>query len=188
MCKANIAAYDKFILPHGNDWRLSWPLLTDCIELSTETVPSLACRFGYYRHHGGQTGGRFIWIDIVIIRHNNTYINYFGSPDVQTEEKGSENIRAQTHGHAKRSCRCRFRHIVPRKSILRRQGSPSGPLRDAAPAQHRRTIDRRSGNQLRRFAPNCLSSSVGIRKSGFKWPSPQTPWPQGRTQALRRTH
>jgi hypothetical protein len=123
-----------------------------------------------------------------LMRHNNTYTNCLGWSDGQTEEKRSENIRTQTDGYAEPSCSRCIRHMVQRESILRSQGSPSGPLRDAAPAQRRGALDRRYSDQLRRFASHRLPGAVGIQTSWLKWSASQTPWTQRRTQAFRGGH
>jgi hypothetical protein len=131
---------------------------------------------------------RTYWIDNATVRHNNTYSRSPGPSNGQTEENRSENRRAETDRYSKSSSRYRLRHTVQRESVLRPQGSPSGPIRDAAPAQHRGGLDRRRSGQLWCFASNGLPNSVGIRKSRSQWPTSQTPRTEGRTQALRRGH
>ena len=121
------------------------------------------------------------------MRHNTIYI-LLGSSDGQGEENRSENNRAQADGHAKPSSRRCIRHSVQRESILRPKGSPSGPLRDAAPAQRGGALDRRHSNQLRRFPTHRLPGSVGVRTSWPEWAVSQTPWTQRRTQAFRGGH
>ena len=126
-----------------------------------------------------------IRLTITAMRHNNTYTDCLGRSDGQTKENRSENIRTQTDRYAELSCRRCIRPIVQRESILRFQGSPSGSLRDAAPAQRRGALNRRHSDQLRRFAPNRLPGSVGVRTSRPEWSASQTPWPQRRTQTFR---
>jgi hypothetical protein len=121
------------------------------------------------------------------MRHNTAYI-WRGRSDAQSEEKRSENHRAQADGYAKLASRRHIRHIVQRESILRSQGSSSGPLRDAAAAQRRGAFDRRHSDQLRSFAPHGLSGSVGVRTSRPEWSASKTSWTQRRTQAFRGGH
>ena len=121
------------------------------------------------------------------MRHNTIYI-LLGSSDGQGEENRSENNRAQADGHAKPSSRRCIRHSVQRESILRPKGSPSGPLRDAAPAQRGGALDRRHSNQLRRFPTHRLPGSVSVRPSWPEWSASQTPWTQRGTQAIRGGH
>src|SRR5437879_9547406 len=94
----------------------------------------------------------------------------------QTEKARSENTGVETDWHPQPSPRLCFRHSVQRESILRSQGSSSGPLRDAAPTQRRGSLDRRCGSQVRRFAPHCLSGSGCIPAS---WPERLLPTHRG---------
>jgi hypothetical protein len=117
------------------------------------------------------------------MRHNNTYTS-----GGKTEKARSENARVETDWHAQPSPRFRLRHLVQRKSVLRSQGSSSGPLRNAASAHHGRSLDRRCRYEVRCFTPHRLSGSGGIPAS---WPerfAAKTPWSQSKTQAVFRGH
>src|SRR2546422_10133613 len=120
------------------------------------------------------------------MRHNNIYTSYAERSDGQAEKARSENAGTQTDWYPQPSSRLCFRHPVQRESILRPQGSSSGPLRDAAPTQRGGSLDRRCGYQLRHFAPHRLSGSGGIPASWPERPASQAPWAQGRAQAIRR--
>src|SRR3989449_8303320 len=119
---------------------------------------------------------------------NNTIYILLGSPEGKGEENRSKNNRAQADGHPNPSSRRCIRHSVQRESILRPKGSPSGPLRDAAPAQRGGALDRRHSNQLRRFPTHRLPGSVGVRTSWPEWAVSQTPWTQRRTRSCRGGH
>src|SRR6185437_17145418 len=99
------------------------------------------------------------------MRHNNTDIVKTELPDGQAEKARSENPGVETDWHPQPSSRLCLGHSVQRESILRSQGSSSGPLRDATAAQHGRSLDCRSGYEVRRFAPDRLSSAGGIPAS-----------------------
>src|SRR5713226_7137185 len=122
------------------------------------------------------------------MRHNIIYISNAERSDGQTEKARSENAGAETDWRPQPSPRLCFRHFVPRESILRSQGSPPGPLRDAAPAQRGGSLDRQCGYQLWRFTPHGLSGPGCIPASRPERPASQAPWTQRRAQAVRRSH
>src|SRR2546429_2383261 len=121
------------------------------------------------------------------MRHNNTYMGR-GRSDPKSKETRPKKNRPRADGHANPSSRRCIRHSVQRESILRPKGSPSGPLRDAAPAQRGGALDRRHSDQLRRFPTHRLPATVAVRTSWPKWSASQTPWTQRRTQAFRGGH
>src|SRR6266480_2609165 len=127
------------------------------------------------------------------MRHNNIYTYSAERSDGQTEKARSENVRSENAGvetdwRPQPSPRLCFRHFVPRESILRSQGSPPGPLRDAAPTQRGESLDRRCGYQVWRFAPHRLSGPGCIPASRPERLASQAPRTQRRAQAVRRSH
>jgi hypothetical protein len=181
MCKVNIAAYDRRILPHwqriGARGYLVW--------------------LGVFRNNAyvlkekdsiRGNGLQFVLDLIGRMRHNNTYTICTQLSDGKAEKARPQNTGAQTHRYPELAPRIDFRRLVQREPILRPQGSSPGALRNAAPARRGRKLDRRCGYQLRCFAPHLLSVAGGIPTSGPKRTASQAPWAKGRTQALHQRH
>src|SRR6185312_13136011 len=122
------------------------------------------------------------------MRHNNTYILPDEKSDAQTETARPENAGVKADWHTQPSSWFCFRHSVQTESILRSQGSSSGPLRDAAPTQRGGSFDRRCGNQVWRFAPHCLSGPGGIPASWPQRTTSQAPWAQRTAQTFGRRY
>src|SRR6516162_6505462 len=118
------------------------------------------------------------------MRHNNTYTRrrYGLGEKARSESPGTE-----TNGNLAPSPRLAYRRSVQGESVLRPQGSASGPLRDAAPAPGRGSLDCRRGCHLRRFATHRLSDPSGFPAGGTGWTAPQAPWAPARTQAVGRS-
>src|SRR5260370_7086776 len=96
------------------------------------------------------------------MRHNTNYISNAKRSDGQTEKARSEIAGVETDWCPQPSPRLRFRHSVPRESILRSQGSSPGPLRDAAPTQRGGGLDRRCASQFSPSPPPLLSTPASI--------------------------
>src|SRR6516162_4779043 len=119
------------------------------------------------------------------MRHNNIYMR---RPDGQTEKARSENAGVAANRHPQPATRCGFRHAVPRKSILRFQGSAPGPLRDAATTQRGGSLDCRCGFPVWRFTPHGVSGPGCLPTGGPEWLASQAAWAQGRAQTFSRSH
>src|SRR6516164_3955227 len=120
------------------------------------------------------------------MRHNNIYIQDTGRSDGQTQKDRPENAGIETDWHTQPSSRLCCRRSIQRQSIFRCQGSSAGPLRDAAPPQRGRSLDRGCGYQFRCFAAHCLSGSGSIPAKWPEWSASQAPRPQRRAQAVLR--
>lgn len=181
MCKVNIAAYDRRILPHRQ--RIS--------------AAGYFIWLGVFHKHAykskrkvslGGNGTQFILDFAGQLRRNNAYIFSARLTDGKTEKARQQNTGAQTHRYHELAPRLHFRRLVQREPILRPQGSSPGPLRNAAPTRRGRNLDRRRGYQVRCFAPNLLSDAGSIPASRPKRTASQAPWAQGRAQALHQRH
>ena len=151
MCKYNIAAYDRRTLPYRNrPERCSFSIYTDYFPILCGS------REGASRARAAEGCILFYLTADGRMRHNNIYIKS-ERPDGQTEKARSENAGVEANRHPQPATRCGFRHAVQRKSILRSQGSSSGPLRDAAPTQRGGSLDCRCGFPVWRFTPHGVS-------------------------------
>lgn len=181
MCKVNIAAYDRRILPHrqrpGRPGYFVWP----------GTFHNIA--YGSIKKDSIRGNGLQFVLDLIrCVRHNNTYILCARLSDGKAEKARPQDTGAQTHRYPELAPRIDFGRLVQRELILRSQGSSPGPLRNAAPTRRGRKLDRRCGYQLRCFAPDLLPVAGSIPASGPKRTASQAPWAKGRTQALHQRH
>src|SRR5215831_10191000 len=104
--------------------------------------------------------------------------------------KGTE-TRSQTRGAGERRCtqsapRGHSRHLVCRQSLLRREGSGPGTLRDGAAASRRWRRNQYGRDQFRRLAANLLQGLAGASTGRVAWPAAEPTRPQGRAQGLCR--
>lgn len=179
MCKVNIAAYDRGIMPHRQRFgAVGCFVWLDRFSINTNK-----------KKHKMPTGGsraQFMLDLAADMRRNNTYTLSTRLSDGKTEKARPQNTRAQTHRYRELAPRLDFRHLVQREPILRPQGSSPGPLRNAAPTRRGRNLNRRRGYQVRCFAPDLLSDAGSIPASRPKRTAPQAPWAQGRAQALHQ--
>src|ERR1035437_9488593 len=178
MCKVNIAAIDKTITPHRN-------------RRPGEEVRQLCGFISYYllfteEIRGGDVASNCLTLDSK--RRYLYYITNFEESDEKAAEGGSENARVKTGRHPQHPPRLSFRHSLQGESILRSQRSPSGSLRNAAPAQRGGGLDRRCGCQVWCFAPHCLPGPRSIPESRPERPASPAPRAQRRSQAVRRGH
>jgi hypothetical protein len=181
MCKVNIAACDRRILPHrqriGTRAYLVWLGIFHSNAYGSKEKDSI-------RGNGLQ----FVLDLIGHMRHNNTYTLCTQLSDGKAEKARPQNTGAQTHRYPELAPGIDFRRLVQREPILRPQGSSPGALRNAAPTRRGRKLDRRCGYQVRCFPPDLLSDTGGISSSRPMRTASQAPWTQGRTQAFQQRH
>jgi hypothetical protein len=183
MCKSNSAAHDRIITPHCPKQAAFIKWVAE-LPIRPNNHP---CKSRCHHRTALNAGANYI-LQGICMRHNNTYILCGEQPDVQTEKVRPKNARVETDWHAQPAPRLGLRHLVQRESILRSEGFSSGPLRDAAPAHHGRSLDRRCRYKVRRFTPHRLSGSGSIPAS---WPerfAAKAPWPQSKAQTVCRGH
>src|SRR5579883_1910936 len=100
-----------------------------------------------------------------------------------THGKGTK-TRSQTRGAGERrraqsAPRGRSRHLVCRQSLLRREGSDPGALRNGAAASRRWRRNQYDRGQFRRLAANLLQGLAGASTDRVAWPAAEPAWPQG---------
>lgn len=181
MCKVNIAAHDRRILPHRQ--RIS--------AAGYFVWPGIFLKYaGKMKRKASTRGNRAkFMLDLTrSMRRNKTYILDARRVDGKTEKTRQQNAGAQTHRYHELAPRLDFRRLVQRKPILRPQGSSPGPLRNVAPTRRGRNLDRRRGCQVRCFAPDLLSDAGGIPASRPRRTASQASRAQGRAQALHQRH
>src|SRR5258707_9238789 len=79
------------------------------------------------------------------------------------------------------------RSAIPEQPFLRRAGSSANPLRDAASASHRRSLDRRGDVRLRRFSPDVLSRTDRVHRARSRRLAAAPARAEGSPQAFRRS-
>src|SRR6266849_3745364 len=79
------------------------------------------------------------------------------------------------------------RSALPEQPFLRRAGSSANPLRDAASASHRRSLDRGGDARLRRFSPDVLSRTDRVHRAGSRRLATAPARAEGPPQAFRRS-
>jgi len=131
MCKVNIAAIDKTITPHRN-------------RCPGDEIRQLCGLISYYllfteEIRGGDVASNCLTWDSK--RRYLYYITNFEDSNEKAAEGRSENARVETGRHPQHPPRLSFRHSLQGESILRSQRSPSGSLRDAAPARRGGGLD-----------------------------------------------
>jgi hypothetical protein len=178
MCNVNIAAGDKEITPHS----ATRPMAT--FRPLCEVI-SLYLLFTEEIRGGGVASNCFT---CDTLRRYLYYITDAEESDDKTAKARSQNARVETGRHPQPSPRLSLRHSLQRKSILRSQRSPSGSLRDAAPAQRGRGLDCRCGRHVWCFAPHCVSGPRSIPGSRPERPASPAPRTQRRSQAVHRGH
>jgi hypothetical protein len=181
MCKINIAAYDRRILPYRK--RAS---VTSCFHGF-----GLSFNYAYKLRRIASIGGnetQFMLDMAGVMRRNNTYIGGARLSDGKTEKARPQNTGAQTHGYPELAPRLDFRCLVQRESLLRPQGSSPGPLRNAAPTRRGRNLDCRCGYPFRCFAPHLLPDAGRIPPGRLKRTASKAPWAQGRAQAVQQRY
>lgn len=178
MCKVNIAAVERRIMPHR-----ATSLVTAFRPL--RVILSLCLLFTEEIRRGDVACNCLTWDEW---RRYLYYITKDEESDDKTAKTRPENARAETCRHSQPSPRLSFRHSLQRKSILRSQRSPSGSLRNATPAQRGGSLDRRCGREVWCFAPHCVSGPRSIPGRRLKRPASPAPRTQRRSQAVHRGH
>ena len=79
------------------------------------------------------------------------------------------------------------RSAFSEQPLLRPTGSSADPLRDAASASHRRSVDRGGDARLRRVAPDVLSCTDRVHREGSHRLAAAVARPEGAPQAFQRS-
>lgn len=101
-------------------------------------------------------------------RHIYSYIFLNGELDAQAPEDRCKDSRTRPKRNTQPSPRSDCRSALSEQPFLRRTGSFTNPLRDAASASHRRSLDCGGDARFRRFAPDVLSRTDRVRRAGSR--------------------
>lgn len=172
MCKADSAAYVRLNAPHIQARHLKRS------RANSKLFHGKGTSMRSYR-------GRFCLTGIHV-RRSYYYITA-GYPDGQTRTARPEDAGVEAYRHAQFTSRCRYRSSLQREPILRFQGSPPSPLRDAATPYLREYIDSRCRSGVWSLAANILSIASGFRPIWTRWLTAQSARSERRAQGDRRS-
>src|SRR5260370_21721734 len=97
-----------------------------------------------------------------------SYISLSGELDAQAPEDRCKDSGTRPKRNTQPPPRSDRRSALSEQPFLRRTGSFTNPLRDAAAASHRRSLDCGGDAPFRRFSPDVLSRTDRVHRAGSR--------------------
>src|SRR5208282_4186795 len=107
--------------------------------------------------------------------------------DAQAPEDRCKDSGTRPKGNTQSPPRSDRRSALSEQPFLRRTGSFTNPLRDAASASHRRSLDCGGDARFRRFSPDLLSRTDRLHRAGSRRLVTTPTRAEGPPQAFRRS-
>ncbi len=116
-----------------------------------------------------------------------SYIFLSGELDAQAPEDRCKDSGTRPKRNTQPPPRSDRRSALSEQPFLRRTGSFTNPLRDAASASHRRSLDCGGDTRFRRFSPDVLSRTDRVHRAGSRRLVTTPTRAEGPPQAFRRS-
>src|SRR5208282_253438 len=190
-------------------WPICWSFENDWIDMRPRTQVLIVCKDNFAAHVNIITpsfGRDDLSIQREVPINSNYYSRYSlimlltstlmrrifsyslsGVFDAQAPEGRCQDGGAGPQWNAQPASRSDRRPTLPEQPILRPAGSSTSPLRDAAPASHRRPLDRGHDAGLRHFSSHVLSRTERVHRARSRRLATATTRSQEPPQAFQRS-